>query len=110
MSSRLEQPLNKPSQVYQRQLSKQGLQSIVVDEKEQANALSRCVCDPAGGCIVDDWPNFGPSIFTLLFTVLCFIFHVVISEDLHDVFTLREDTDCDTYDMIRCSQCQCCSC
>jgi hypothetical protein len=31
-------------QVYQRQLSKQGLQSIVVDEKEQANALSRCVC------------------------------------------------------------------
>ena len=29
-------------QVYQRQLSKQGLQSIVVDEKEQANALSRC--------------------------------------------------------------------
>ncbi len=49
--------------VYQRQLSKQGLQSIVVDEKEQANALS--------------------------------------SEDLHDVFTLRDDTDCDTYDMIR---------
>ena len=31
-------------QVYQRQLSKQGLQSIVVDEKEQANALSRCIC------------------------------------------------------------------
>jgi hypothetical protein len=29
--------------VYQRQLSKQGLQSIVVDEKEQANALSRYV-------------------------------------------------------------------
>jgi hypothetical protein len=30
------------------------------------------------------------------------------SEDLHDVFTLREDTDCDTYDMIRFHLIHCC--
>ena len=41
--------------------------------------------------------------FSPYFLLFCGHFHVAISEDLHDVFTLREDTECDTYDMIRCS-------
>jgi hypothetical protein len=90
--------VNALSQVYQRQLSKQGLQSIVVDEKEQANALSRCV-NAAASRQVTAIQNCAERLFDFDFST---------SEDLHDVFTLREDTDCDTYDMIRCSYRCCC--
>lgn len=46
----------------------------------------------------------------LFWLVFWHFLNCAISEDLHDVFTLREDTDCDTYDMIRycCFFCGCC--
>jgi len=53
--------------VFQRQMSKKGLQTIVVEEGDETTQLS--------------------------------------SEDLRNLFTLNEDTPCDTHDMLRCDRC-----